>query len=849
MMNSIMMSRRVRAAVASVATMAVAVFAVACADKGLLPPRALPYGKVALQVTTVANQQQVGTTANWLLITVLTEPDDPSGSGNTEPTILGHVWAPFALGTTTFSVTSDLSRCPSGPSACPFMIAVALLPDTVPLFDSDGNQLGNLDPISTAFDYTIAGPFEFSPGSAPTIPPISVGATKFAVNQWVGDEALRVGGGEGLSSLTSWLTNVGNTPVAGVPTAGGNPTLYTSGIECVNNTTNLGCTPLPHLTILQPNGLWRRVVATQAAPGNSTFHAFNDISAVSTSEVYMSSGSGLYRFDGSAISRVSAVNDSAFSVSSVVTATNQKLVIVGSQAGVVSIGNGTTFTRYTLPGTTARVDNVCITGPNEAFAAQFIGGGIFRFDGTTWTSVPAQFSGGKFDLQCPSAGQAFVLAFNQGLLRWTGSSWTTMPISGLGPGRAGIRWGVASSNEIYAWSDTSSGADRAYYRFNGTSWTEVGRSRYGNGGGRMWATAGHGYHAQHNSRIEHATPTSLSVASYQPSLLDVVVTSATSAFAVGENMFLGRFNGTKWNVDPPPPGMRTTRGLTSVWSDGASKAWAVGNANTIVRWEVGAGGSTWLKVSDTLSAAGAPDNYWGVWGSGSDAWIVGDNTLLRCTIGSTCTTQSSGGGALLGIWGAASNNIFAVGENGRILRYNGTTWTPMSSGTNRRLARVTGTGSSDVWAVGDSVLLRYDGNSAGTWSVVQDSNLPFDEFADAVKTHIPTAAERLPGPQQGSAYRFLVGVGIWARSPGEVYLASDDGGGSLFRFYQSRWNNISTNSNEFRRRYMGISGTGSGCVLAVTHMQGGGSSRPNLFRGVGPNTCFNGPMGAVTSWP
>jgi hypothetical protein len=620
--------------------------------------------------------------------------------------------------------------------------------------------------------------------------------------------------------------------------------LYTIGVDCFDAGLNQGCTAFPHLAILQPNGQWRKVAATQAPPfqGNFVTQAFNDVSAISTSEVYMSTGSGLYRFDGTTISRVTAVSDSAFSVGTVVTATNQKLVIVGSQGGVALIGNGTTFTRYNLP-TTNRVDNVCITGPNEAFAATFVGGGLFRFDGTNWTSVPAGLTGGKFDLQCPSNGQAFVLAFNQGMLRWTGSTWTSVPNAGIPAGRANVRWGVASSSEIYAWADTSSGADRAFYRFNGTSWTEMGRTRVSNGGGRMWATGGQAYLAANNSRIDKVAGGGVSTVSYQPSLLDIVVTSATSAFAVGESMFLGRFNGIKWNA--PPAGMRTTRVLASVWSDGNNKAWAVGNGNTIVRWD----GAAWLKVSDTTSQQGPPDNYWGVWGSGVDAWVVGDNSIIHCKIALSCTTESSGGGALTGVWGSAANNIFAVGENGRILRYNGTSWTSMTSGTNRRLGRVTGSGPNDVWVVGDSVVLRYDGNATGQWTFVQGTNKPFDEFND-MRAHIPSAQERLPTTQQGqgSQFRFLVGIGLWARGPNELYSGSDNGG-SIFRFNGSTWNNISTNSFPLRRRVMGISGTTSNCVLGVTHAQTNGTSRSNLFRGVGPNTCFNGPMGAVTSWP
>jgi uncharacterized repeat protein (TIGR01451 family) len=63
------------------------------------------------------------------------------------------------------------------------------------------------------------------------------------------------------------------------------------------------------------------------------------------------------------------------------------------------------------------------------------------------------------------------------------------------------------------------------------------------------------------------------------------------------------------------------------------------------------------------------------------------------------------------VWGTSGSDVFAVGSDGTILHYDGTTWSPMSSGTTKGLRGVWGSSGSDVFAVGsDGTILHYDGS-------------------------------------------------------------------------------------------------------------------------------------------
>ena len=198
--------------------------------------------------------------------------------------------------------------------------------------------------------------------------------------------------------------------------------------------------------------------------------------------------------------------------------------------------------------------------------------------------------------------------------------------------------------------------------------------------------------------------------------------------------------------------------------------------------------------------------------------------MLHCTAPAVCVNEPSGGsGSLYGVWGSSRSNVIAVGAGGRITRYNGTSWSAMTSPTSRNLSRVAGSGPNDVWAVGDSVLIHFDGS--------QWTSFP-------VSGRGPWLVSRVPSPFQG-----LFQVGLWVRGPKEAYVGAENG--TIARWDGAGWREMS--HPDYRRRVIGISGVGS-CVLAVTEGQSDLPS-PTLWRGLGPSGCFSGPMTAPSTWP
>ncbi len=81
-----------------------------------------------------------------------------------------------------------------------------------------------------------------------------------------------------------------------------------------------------------------------------------------------------------------------------------------------------------------------------------------------------------------------------------------------------------------------------------------------------------------------------------------------------------------------------------------------------------------------------------------------------------CTTQVFGNDDFYGISGSSDANVIGVGEQGVILRFDGGTWTSMSTPTNRDLFDVEVVDASTAFAVGDNgTVLQLSG---GSWTDV-----------------------------------------------------------------------------------------------------------------------------------
>lgn len=103
-----------------------------------------------------------------------------------------------------------------------------------------------------------------------------------------------------------------------------------------------------------------------------------------------------------------------------------------------------------------------------------------------------------------------------------------------------------------------------------------------------------------------------------------------------------------------------------------------------------------------------------------------------------CQETSPTTNRLHGIWAASASDVFAVGDNGTIVRRVNGTWTQMTSPTTNHLRGVWGLSSSDVWASGVAVngvgtVLHWDGTA---WSLVSGATTDLDSVWAASSTDV-----------------------------------------------------------------------------------------------------------------
>jgi photosystem II stability/assembly factor-like uncharacterized protein len=116
---------------------------------------------------------------------------------------------------------------------------------------------------------------------------------------------------------------------------------------------------------------------------------------------------------------------------------------------------------------------------------------------------------------------------------------------------------------------------------------------------------------------------------------------------------------------------------------------------------------------------------------------------------------------VMNIWGTSDADLFAVGQAGLILHYDGKTWSRMESGTSQVLHDIAGVSPQDVFVVGlNGTLLHYDRQA---WKPV--------EFKI-----------------ESSLY------GIWVASASDVFAVGDNG--TILHYDGKLWRQMSSGTND-----------------------------------------------------
>ncbi len=166
------------------------------------------------------------------------------------------------------------------------------------------------------------------------------------------------------------------------------------------------------------------------------------------------------------------------------------------------------------------------------------------------------------------------------------------------------------------------------------------------------------------------------------------------------------FDGTSWSTT-----VAETSDVEDLWGVPGAAGGPLFACGTfgISRWN----GSAWGAASGSAVAGGAS----GLWGFGAgDVWATAAGTLAHwdgaAWLDTSPDPSSNFIAAALSVWGAAPDDVWAVGDLGTIDHWDGARWTQVLTGTfpyYPALAKVHGSSADDVWASGVST----DGEDRG----------------------------------------------------------------------------------------------------------------------------------------
>jgi len=185
-------------------------------------------------------------------------------------------------------------------------------------------------------------------------------------------------------------------------------------------------------------------------------------------------------------------------------------------------------------------------------------------------------------------------------------------------------------------------------------------------------------------------------------------------------------------VPPEPPAWHVVfdkstldRAVLSIWGTSPSDVFAVGGplGNGQETLAIHYDGVSWTELHP-----GGTETFWWVGGSGpNDVWMVGENGRITHWDGKTFTEHSSGTTATLwGVWAASATDAYIVGgtpegginkPNDIVLHWNGTSWSSITlpnDAVGRALYKVWGTSSDDLYVVGEFGTIWHKDKSGWT---------------------------------------------------------------------------------------------------------------------------------------
>lgn len=436
---------------------------------------------------------------------------------------------------------------------------------------------------------------------------------------------------------------------------------------------------------------------------------------------------------------------------------------IGDQ-GTVLRWDGATWAAEVTPvaGQTVYLNSIWGSGPKDIWVAGS-DGVLLHYDGTAWAQGGSNTMNRLRSVWGTGPADAWIVGDMGTVRRWNGTNWQPQPTVNGGLTRLDAVWG-AGVNTVWA-VGTEPNSQGQYegvvYAWTGSGWSklpDLTTSGWFNINGkapsRGWLVGGNGAIGQYDGKAW-----SVSNPATVKEFRAVWMTAKDDGWAVGARGQIYRWNSLTWEAQTPV----TTQDLKAVWASGRDDVWAVGNQGTVLHYNGAAWASVMTGTTAILLngvAGNGPNDVWiagdevlrwdgnqwnkmpspprslgsifvekgTVYGTASTGIYSFDGTTWKQASGEYVAMiagtgmdlyaagakgiyQLSGGNWTLaypsttqayGIYYRSNQDIWAVGEQGRILHWDGSSWSAVDNNVAYALYGVGGFGDRDIWVVGDN---------------------------------------------------------------------------------------------------------------------------------------------------
>lgn len=233
--------------------------------------------------------------------------------------------------------------------------------------------------------------------------------------------------------------------------------------------------------------------------------------------------------------------------------------------------------------------------------------------------------------------------------------------------------------------------------------------------------------------------------------------------------------------------------LRRIFGTAADRLWAVGDFNTVLEYD----GTAWRPLPSPQSPQRPPpvfETVLAVWGtSAEDLWVAGNGLAFYRRTPTGFRSADTAPGFVNGMFGFSENEIFAVGNGGLLMRWNGAQWSSLSDNNYLSYNGLFSLGNNQALATSlEGVISYFDGSS---W-------YPTYYFGRQIFSMWGTGADNLwvvgdlggiykytGSSWQKQASKTLAALlSISGRSPTDIWAVGlDESGGKYLHFDGSAW--------------------------------------------------------------